>query len=1848
MNVTRFGMDKFIGVREHLIIRREWVFLKLDSENEDAFPGTEVTGKLEYLGDASGCATVLSLLVFQRNGFSSKMDGMSSEANEEKVFQTDPHMKIVKKSEISETEAGGNVLFMQNKNPEDNYCEITGMNTLLCAPIQTQMPQGEISITEYNHERKHANDQTVIFSDENQMDLTASHTVMITKGLLDCTKSEKSAKIDTTSFLANLKLHIEDARMKKELNFSRDQSTSSEKKINFNDFVKRLKTGKSNASPFTGPDKENSEMPIHSKESNRASSMHQMHVSLSVDENSSNMTRLFREQDDGMNFTQCHTANIQTLVPTSSEPSLREFRGDDITTYGNDFMDLTINHTIQKLPSADNLSEIENQTQNVMMDVSTGHGAKALGQKTVFKDKPNDAFQDPSLNPEGDIHITSSHITGREIQTVTQTSNQDVRTLAMISESKHSSPAIQDYKTFFYSSCNDAMELTKCFSSMREEKNLLKHDRSYSKMYPNPDAISLLRENTIYSGEESMDITKSHTVAIDNQIFKQVQTNVQIAAAPVSEKEMMIQNHIIVSEDREMNINYSSVPHVSKERLQQSLENPLFISLTDKRTEIFTDENMDLTKSHIANVGSQFPLASYSLASENTSKSHSHSISPSDEWEEMTKGHIEPCRQPNIISKNIPTDTWDKGKDQVLNISPYLDKDSPQSPDINQNIATSHNIVYSGGDLDKQVPLRNNRNTVSCEQSLFPTTKPLFSSEGQSAMRNHNTAVNSQRVKSVLDQNSKLPEPLRKSLGSPTPDCFHDKIIICSEKEQNMDLTKSHTVVIGFGPSEVLELGKTNLENTNNQLTTVNRQKAVKVEKCNESPIEKTGVFISNDTMGVLKDKTGILNEKQDVKICERKSLGRLKIDKTVVFSEGDENDMDITKSYTVEINHRPLLDEHDSHLVPLAGTSKTVLYTCRQDDMEVTRSHTTAIECKTVSPDKITTRPVDKTIMFIDNHDELEMTKSHTVFIDYQAKEKTVLPDSPNFELSKRKSLEKSKATPNPAKEGVFFPDNGESDHSVAKVSQLTLPGEWSNSDPLEKAEAFISDDNMEVSKSTTWKNDKDVRKPGFLNESLSGKSQRRKSLKLKNGKTIAFSKNDRNDMDVIQSCTVEINNKGVLEDREDSHWVPLEGTSNTVLHTCGQDDMEITRSHTTALEYKPLSPHKRTTGPMNKTVMFVDNHSDLEVTKSHTVFIDCQAMEKILQEYPKFGIAKGKTLGVSFPKDGSSVQEITKEQALAVENKIVLHTEQKHRVIPFVPTDTLSGGQGETEIKFHSTAVDEEVMKVVVQAHVLEKAKIESCHLNSTDRRNVGFTGSSAAAICGSSDNYSCLPSVVSFFDNLEENGMPLCDKDDVKASHCPVQNDLPYANNVASEYYLKSEGLPLSAPCSLLEKEKVVQTSTQGQLDCVLTVLKDQDLIKEPPNLLANETLVYGEDLGEMTKLNSKQVSCKLPKDQMEAFVDNAEHSLKKTFVDDVCVASQHHLSTQQRPLPQQGQSIVSKDETILSKSGNKNLNIIRGNSSEPICENDSTMLNNEKQFTMACKKELKKNIQTAKCNTAIDFHSNSDLTKQVIQTHINPREASGPVIASNAATFSSIKPHLNNLNEKTEEFLDFQPVHIPPSPEQLLELVNKAHSNKSIVQATEIHNVNIVSSSVKDHRDEENKISHNGAETISVPLMTTIKDKVRRCSLGIFLPRLPNKRNCSVTGIDDLKPIPADTTDLNNLETQPVSNKHSDTGFVAAKLNLSPSQYINEENLPIYPGEINSSDSLSIDTEEKALTDTHQKEISPSENKLEETCNSQKRTWVQEEEDDIQDEKKIRKSEIRFSDTTQDQEVSSVLN
>ncbi|XP_069861907.1 kinetochore scaffold 1 isoform X2 [Dipodomys merriami] len=1472
-----------------------------------------------------------------------------------KVFQTECPMKTVRKSEIADTEAGENVPPIQNTNSDDKYCEITGMNTLLCAPIQTQMQQREFSIIEPNHDNKHGNDQTIIFSNENQMDLTASHTVMITKGLLDCTKSQNSTKIDTASFLANIKCHNENLRMKKELKIPMDQHPTPEKKINCSDLIQRLKMRKSSAY-LTGPDKENFEIPIYSKQSSSASSTHQMQASLHVNENSSNITRIFREQDDGMNFTQCLTTDIH--IPPSGEDNLVEFKGD-ITTYDNDCMDLTVNHTLQVLSLANNLSKTENQTYKISKDVEAVGGTEAPEKTTVSKSKQNAALQDPFLNPEHKTHC--SHIIESETPTVTGTSNQDARATAGISESVCFSPAAHGYKTLFYSSCDDAMDLTKCLSSMREEKSLLKPDGNFSKGHSNPDSSPVLTEKTFYSGEDSMDITKSHTVAIDNQLFKQDQTDVPIVSAPLSEEAMILQNHITVAEGGERNVNCHSLPQVSRARLQQSLTNSLSLHSTDKKTQLLEDEDMDLTQSHTSNL-SQAPLAPYILASENIPKSYSCSKSPPDKWGKMLKNHIKPSQQPKLIPENILTDTQGKEKHQIWKVSPYLDNDF---------LMSANNVAYSDIGLDKQVALRNNGNTVSREPSLFSTRKSFLSSDcpsGQSALKN-NTHVNSHIAKSVPGQGSKVPESLRRDLDDPAQVSSHDQVIICSEEEQTMDLTKSHAVVIKFGPSEVQDLNKNNLEQSTIQVKTVNRPIAVKGENCGKSPMEKTGEFVPNNVFGVLEDKSiqkpEFLMEKQKAKVCGRKSVSGLKIDKTVIFSDGDENDMEITKSCTVDINHRSLLDKGDANRMPVEGTSKTILYACEQGEMEITTSHTVALECERVSSNERIIRPVEKTTMFVDNHDELEMTKSHTVFINYHA-EKTLPPDRPKFELPKRKSLRIAEVT-SLAEENALCSENGDSNHPASKGRQETVPEECSSYHPRGECETLIADDNMQVSKLTSWKNVKDVQKPGFPNELLSGKTQRRKSLRLQNDKTIAFSENDKNDMDITRSSRVEINEKGTLEDREDSNWMPLTGASKTVLYACGQDDMEITRSHTTASECQNLPPEEVTAKPVVKTIMFVDNHNDLKVTKSHAVFIDCQATEKRFPEYPTFGIARE---GNS-TEDNGCIQEITKKQALSVGSETVFHPAQKHQMTTLIPPNTLCRDQSKMElIKFHRTDTNEVVMgKVADQAYIVKGTQAESCHIDSTDRKNVDFTSSHGAVICGSSDNW----------------------------------------------------------------------------------------------------------------------------------------------------------------------------------------------------------------------------------------------------------------------------KQSLKNLHGKTEGVSDFQTVQLPPTPEQVLELGNTGFNNKSVLQTKEINN--IVSNDANDNKDEENKNSHSGSESMSIPLNTAGKDKMRRYSLGIFLPRLPNKRNCSVTGIDETEQIPADSTDLNHLEILPVSNKDLGTGSVVPKMNLSPSQYINEENLP---GEINSSGSISTEIEENILIETDQKATLPSDNKMEETCISHKRTWVQ-EGDAVSTEKKIRKHDFQLGDTIQGHEI-----
>lgn len=107
-------------------------------------------------------------------------------------------------------------------------------------------------------------DTTLLFSEENEMEMTASHTAMISRNLR-AHQPDRTEKIDFTSFLAKLNSSQGKAESSKELSLLSDptnhpgpsleqkEEATTVKKIDFNEFLLRLKSN----NPAETPDKEN-------------------------------------------------------------------------------------------------------------------------------------------------------------------------------------------------------------------------------------------------------------------------------------------------------------------------------------------------------------------------------------------------------------------------------------------------------------------------------------------------------------------------------------------------------------------------------------------------------------------------------------------------------------------------------------------------------------------------------------------------------------------------------------------------------------------------------------------------------------------------------------------------------------------------------------------------------------------------------------------------------------------------------------------------------------------------------------------------------------------------------------------------------------------------------------------------------------------------------------------------------------------------------------------------------------------------------------------------------------------------------------------------------------------------------------------------------------------------------------------------------------------------------------------------------------------------------------------------------------------------------------------------------
>ncbi|NXM36807.1 KNL1 protein, partial [Oxyruncus cristatus] len=248
-------------------------------------------------------------------------------------------------------------VFQRDLKSSTSESENTGMNTLLHAPIQALVQQTEWHDVDQAVLRASRQDTTLLFSEENAMEMTASHTALISRNLRP-QQADRTEKIDITSFLAGLSSSHGRAEASQELGLLPDptnhprpspgqkEEAPAVKKIDFNEFLLSLKSNEKAPNPAEGPDKENVFfVPCQGLENAAQSSKEFVYSHEPL--HTCNVTEVFRGQEGGMEMTKCEAAGVK--VPFSGVGSVSSetiFRGDKTVVFSKcEDMEMTGNYT---------------------------------------------------------------------------------------------------------------------------------------------------------------------------------------------------------------------------------------------------------------------------------------------------------------------------------------------------------------------------------------------------------------------------------------------------------------------------------------------------------------------------------------------------------------------------------------------------------------------------------------------------------------------------------------------------------------------------------------------------------------------------------------------------------------------------------------------------------------------------------------------------------------------------------------------------------------------------------------------------------------------------------------------------------------------------------------------------------------------------------------------------------------------------------------------------------------------------------------------------------------------------------------------------------------------------------------------------------------------------------------------------------------------------------------------------------------------------------------------------------------------------------------------------------------
>ncbi|XP_010129115.1 PREDICTED: protein CASC5 [Chlamydotis macqueenii] len=700
------------------------------------------------------------------------------------------------------------------------------MNTLLHAPIQALMQQTEWHDVDNATQRTNRHDTTLIFSDQNEMDMTASHTAVITRNLKN-SQADETEKIDITSFLAGLNSNDRKAEMNKEFHFFSDptnpscpsfeqkEDATTVKKINFNEFLMSLKSNKTALTPTEGPEKENVFVfPPQVSEDTTRSSVEFVYSHEPLD--TCNVTKVFRGQGDGMEMTKCQAYDVKAPFSGICEAPPEQLLCADVTqAFVDDGMDMTTSHTAKmSFP----FSSVGNQSLNFK------------------KDFPSTESDNSVLKGASNQHLIVQH----DPQLCTdpaalRTVKQEARTMSTIPGSISSETVFRGDKTVVFSKCDD-MEITGNYTDVSYNYSTKETNSSCHKTMEKPvNTNSLLAENR-HPAHGDRDITKSLT-PLDNQASVSYKSSaLELSSGSDERVEKVTQHH----ETASVNVGFDSCPNsgsagVSKSRPQHRLASSQLASLPGEKTVIFSGEDMDLTKTCCVvkddgkDVENESPAGAFTSVTCKPPFLGNRSTSPTlNEQEEMeiTKCHaVVIDDQSNGITagakqmhcKIIPRKNQNKNVSEGAN-SLEMDKENLEVISIHENIKRSQAIEMNTKDLEMIMVDKKLGKTNFQASGPRSCAKSVCSLQEQNREVPEDMGTDTCAFMSLQSQKGDTSQPLGKNPNA-SGSCTNDKTGVFPDDE-NMDITEPHPAAFDVAPVHTVQA----YENNHNQNTGISKQ----------------------------------------------------------------------------------------------------------------------------------------------------------------------------------------------------------------------------------------------------------------------------------------------------------------------------------------------------------------------------------------------------------------------------------------------------------------------------------------------------------------------------------------------------------------------------------------------------------------------------------------------------------------------------------------------------------------------------------------------------------------------------------------------------------------------------------------------------------------------------------------------------------------------------------------------------------------------------------------------------------------------------------------------------------------